>query len=138
MHGRLIRTEVRPLPFGEAVEFLSFQDPPAAFERYAITGGMPLYLSRLAAGTTRDAVCGQILDRNGPLWNEGRAILTTMPRLGTDLSHSHPHLPANRSRPGPRQTAWRRQDKPRAGEHGTAPADYEGIDLLVGGARHAR
>ncbi|MGH3280974.1 MAG: ATP-binding protein [Trebonia sp.] len=75
MHGRLIRTEIRPLPFGEALEFLSSADPVAAFERYAITGGMPLYLSRLAAGTTRDIVCGQILDRNGPLWNEGRAIL---------------------------------------------------------------
>jgi uncharacterized protein len=75
MHGRLVRTEVRPLPFDEAVEFFSFQDPLAAFERYAITGGMPLYLSRLAAGTTREAVCSQILDRNGPLWNEGRAIL---------------------------------------------------------------
>jgi len=75
MHGRLVRTEVRPLPFGEALEFLSSPDSLVAFERYAITGGMPLYLSRLAAGTTREAVCDQVLDRNGPLWNEGRAIL---------------------------------------------------------------
>lgn len=75
MHGRLVRSEVRPLPFEEAREFLSCEDPLGAFERYAITGGMPLYLSRLAHGSIRDAACGQILDRNGPLWNEGRAIL---------------------------------------------------------------
>jgi AAA+ ATPase superfamily predicted ATPase len=75
MHGRLVRAEVRPLPFTEAAPFLAAHDPVAAFERYAIAGGMPLYLSRLAGGPVREAVCGQILDRNGPLWNEGRAIL---------------------------------------------------------------
>jgi len=75
MHGRLNRMEVRPLPFAEAALFLTPLDPISAFERYAIAGGMPLYLSRLAAGSVRAAVCGQILDRNGPLWNEGRVIL---------------------------------------------------------------
>jgi len=75
MHGRLIRAEIRPLPFAEAALFLAPLDPVSAFERYAIAGGMPLYLCRLAAGSTRAAVCGQILDRNGTLWNEGRVIL---------------------------------------------------------------
>lgn len=75
MHGRLIRAEVRPLQFGEALEFLSSLDPVTAFERYAVTGGMPLYLDRLARGSARAAISGQVLDRNGALWNEGRAIL---------------------------------------------------------------
>jgi AAA+ ATPase superfamily predicted ATPase len=75
MHGRLIRTEVRPLPFGEAALFLDPRDSVAAFERYAIAGGMPLYLERLAHGSVRSAVCREVLDRNGPLWNEGRSIL---------------------------------------------------------------
>jgi uncharacterized protein len=75
MHGRLLRAEVRPLPFGEARLFLGQHDGITAFERYAIAGGMPLYLGRLANGTVRTAVCREILDRNGPLWNEGRVIL---------------------------------------------------------------
>lgn len=75
MHGRLIRAEVRPLRFAEALSFLGSLDPVTAFERYAVAGGMPLYLDRLAAGSAREAICSQILDRNGALWNEGRAIL---------------------------------------------------------------
>lgn len=75
MHGRLVRTEVRPLSFAEAAPFLSRLDPVTAFERYAIAGGMPLYLARLAQGSVRATVCREILDRAGPLWNEGRSIL---------------------------------------------------------------
>ncbi|MHB8295835.1 MAG: ATP-binding protein [Acidimicrobiales bacterium] len=75
MHGRLIRSDVRPLAFAGAAAFFSGLGPVAAFERYAIAGGMPLYLGRLASGSVREAVCCEILDRNGPLWNEGRSIL---------------------------------------------------------------
>jgi AAA+ ATPase superfamily predicted ATPase len=75
MHGRLIRTEVRPLAFADATIFFPGLQAIAAFERYAIAGGMPLYLGRLAEGSVRTAVCREILDRNGPLWNEGRSIL---------------------------------------------------------------
>jgi hypothetical protein len=63
------------LPFAEAAQFLQGHSPVTAFERYAISGGLPLYLPRLAQGTMREAICGQSLDRNGPLWGEGRAIL---------------------------------------------------------------
>jgi uncharacterized protein len=75
MHGRLIRAEVRPLAFADAAVFFPELAPIEAFERYAIAGGMPLYLGRLAGGSVRTAVCREILDRNGPLWNEGRSIL---------------------------------------------------------------
>ncbi len=75
MHGRLIRTEVRPLAFADAAVFFPELAPVEAFERYAIAGGMPLYLGRLVGGSVRTAVCREILDRNGPLWNEGRSIL---------------------------------------------------------------
>ena len=75
MHGRLIRTELRPLSFADAGPFLAALDAPVAFERFAVAGGMPLYLSRLADGSVRSAVCREILDRSGPLWNEGRSIL---------------------------------------------------------------
>jgi AAA+ ATPase superfamily predicted ATPase len=63
------------LPFREALQFLSAHDPVTAFERYAIAGGMPRYLAKLASGPVRDTVCDHILDRDSPLWNEGRAIL---------------------------------------------------------------
>jgi AAA+ ATPase superfamily predicted ATPase len=75
MHGRLVRSDVRPLRFADAAVFFAHLDNVQAFERYAIAGGMPLYLGRLATGTVRGAVCREILDRNGPLWNEGRSIL---------------------------------------------------------------
>ena len=75
MHGRLIRQDVRPLDFARATDFLSEHPPLVAFERYAIAGGMPLYLAKLSPGTVRDTVCNEVLDRDGPLWNEGRAAI---------------------------------------------------------------
>lgn len=75
MHGRLLRTEVRPLPFADASLFLTHLDAVSAFERFAIAGGMPLYLAKLAPDSVRATVCREILDRDGPLWNEGRSIL---------------------------------------------------------------
>jgi uncharacterized protein len=75
MHGRLQRLAVRPLSFGEATSFLKGREPTEAFERYAVSGGMPMYLARLAEGRLRDAVCDHVLRRDSPLWNEGRVIV---------------------------------------------------------------
>jgi uncharacterized protein len=75
MHGRLQRLAIRPLPFREAVQFLPGLRPLAAFERFAIAGGMPMYLSKLSRGTLRQAVCGMVLDKDSPLFNEGRSIV---------------------------------------------------------------
>ena len=75
MHGRLQRLPVRPLTFGEAGPFLAGLDPLDAFERFAVSGGMPMYLTRLATGRVREAVCRNVLDRDAPLWNEGRVIV---------------------------------------------------------------
>lgn len=75
LHGRLRRFDVRPLPFRDATAFLNHLDPIEAFERFAVAGGMPMYLSRLAAGPLRSAVCNAVLDPDAPLWNEGRTLL---------------------------------------------------------------
>lgn len=75
MHGRLQRLSVRPLTFTEAAPFLDDHEPLVAFERFAVSGGMPMYLTRLATGRLQDAVCRQVLDRDAPLWNEGRVIV---------------------------------------------------------------
>jgi len=75
MHGRPRQLAVRPLVFADARQFLPGLDPIAAFERFAIAGGTPMYLSRLASGSLRDAVCNAVLNSDGPLFNEGRIIV---------------------------------------------------------------
>ena len=75
MHGRLHAMAVRPLGFQEARQFLDGHEPLAAFERFAVTGGMPMYLSRLAKGSLREALCRSVLERDSPLFNEGRRIV---------------------------------------------------------------
>jgi AAA+ ATPase superfamily predicted ATPase len=75
LHGRLTPLEIQPLRYTHARAFLDTLVPAARIERFAIAGGMPRYLSALAHGDLKDAVCSRVLDRNGPLWNEGRAVL---------------------------------------------------------------
>jgi AAA+ ATPase superfamily predicted ATPase len=75
LHGRLTPLEIQPLRYTHARTFLDTLVPTARIERFAIAGGMPRYLSALAHGDLKDAVCSRVLDRNGPLWNEGRAVL---------------------------------------------------------------
>jgi len=75
LHGRLVPVQVRPLPYPQARPFLTTLSPLEAFERYAITGGMPRYLAELGSGTTRSIVSRRVLDRDGPLWDEARTVL---------------------------------------------------------------
>lgn len=75
LHGRLRRLAVRPLAFDDAARFLPNLDPVEAFERFAVTGGMPMYLARLSRGDLRRAVCTSVLAPDAPLFNEGRAIV---------------------------------------------------------------
>ncbi len=75
LHGRLIGLEIRPLPYADARPFLDTLDPARRIERYAITGGMPRYLSDLGHGEVRRTICSRVLDPSGPLWNEARVVL---------------------------------------------------------------
>ncbi len=75
LHGRLWPLEVRPLRYPQARVFLDALDSIQRVERFAITGGMPRYLSELGHGELKRVVCSRVLDRNGPLWNEARAVL---------------------------------------------------------------
>lgn len=75
LHGRLRAMHLRPLPYGQAAEFLHDPDPIRRFERFAVAGGMPRYLSDLASPDLRTAVCTRVLDRNGALWDEARTVL---------------------------------------------------------------
>lgn len=76
LHGRLERLEVRPLGYTDSTGMLStIADPIERFERYCVSGGMPMYLARLGQGPLRHAVCTNVLDRFAPLWNEGRVLV---------------------------------------------------------------
>jgi uncharacterized protein len=75
LHGRLIALEVRPLRYPEARVFLDGLNPVRRIERFAITGGMPRYLSELGRGDLKHVICARVLNRNGSLWNEARAVL---------------------------------------------------------------
>lgn len=75
LHGRLRQLDVRPLGFAESAVFLDGLEPMEAFERFAITGGMPMYLSRVGRGPVADAVVGQVLSPDSALFGEGRRIV---------------------------------------------------------------
>ena len=75
LHGRLRALELRPLRYRQARVFLDTLDPVRRVERFAITGGMPRYLSELRRGALENVICSRVLDRDGPLWNEARAVL---------------------------------------------------------------
>jgi len=75
LHGRLRALEIRPLRYSRAQRFLDTHDPVGRVERFAITGGMPRYLSELGRGDLESTICSRVLDRDGPLWNEARVVL---------------------------------------------------------------
>jgi AAA+ ATPase superfamily predicted ATPase len=68
---------VQPLSFAEAGEFMA---PGCSavdrIERYAVAGGMSLYLDELArGGSLRARICNRVLDPRGPLFNDPREVL---------------------------------------------------------------
>lgn len=86
LYGRLTPLVIRPLSFAHARLFMPGLNAIEAFERFAIAGGMPRYLSLLGSGTLRDAVTREILDQNAPLFQEVRAA------LGQELAQSGQHF----------------------------------------------
>jgi uncharacterized protein len=86
LHGRFTPLSVRPLPFEQARLFMSGLTPVESFERFAVAGGMPRYLSLLGTGTLRKAVSQEILDQNAPLFDEVRTA------LGQELAQAGQHF----------------------------------------------
>ena len=77
LRGRLTALPVRPMRFREAQAFLRASvDAVGRIERYAVTGGMSLYLDVLARSRgLKPEICKQVLDSRGPLFNDPREIL---------------------------------------------------------------
>lgn len=78
LRGRLTPLPINPLTVGEAQEFfMPSQDERVRIERYAVGGGMTMYLDAIArgSGTLRQRVCNSVLDNRGPLFNDPREVL---------------------------------------------------------------
>ncbi len=76
LRGRLTPLPVEALAFPECRPFLDDGGPRDRIERFAVAGGMPMYLAELGrGGPLRKLVCETVLDRRGPLFNDPREVL---------------------------------------------------------------
>ncbi len=74
--GRVVPLRVEPLGFRDARAFFEDPSPAGMVERYAVAGGMPLYLRELGRERLETRVCRSVLDPRGPLFDEARAVLS--------------------------------------------------------------
>ncbi len=77
LHGRFQSLELQPMPFSEARLLMAGSDPIDQFTRFAIAGGMPLYLEMLGQGALETAIAEVIVERTAPLFNEPQTALST-------------------------------------------------------------
>jgi len=76
LRGRATTLLLRPLRFDEALGFLPDLTPAELITRYAIAGGMPLYLRRLGRrGSLKTIICEDVLSPLGPFFDEVRDVL---------------------------------------------------------------
>lgn len=76
LRGRLQPMQLHPMPFSEASLFMPNLTPIERFERFGIAGGMPRYLSALAApGGLTGVLAERVLSPNAALWDEPRTVL---------------------------------------------------------------
>jgi AAA+ ATPase superfamily predicted ATPase len=88
LHGRGRRFLLAPLRFAQAREFLGDHRPAELVARYAIAGGMPLYLRRLGRpGSLRSVVCEDLVEPLGAFFNEPWDVLE-MELTGTAVHFS--------------------------------------------------
>lgn len=88
LHGRLQRFHVDPLGPEGAAEFIDASTSREWVERYAVSGGMPSYLTDLGRGEPLARLLRErVLDRHGALFNEPPYVLQQeLRRLGFYLS----------------------------------------------------
>jgi len=76
LRGRLTPLQTHSLSFPESKAFMRDGDPQARIERFAVTGGMAMYLSELGHhNSLRAGVCEAVLDHRSPLFNDPREVL---------------------------------------------------------------
>jgi uncharacterized protein len=76
LRGRLTPLAIDSLPLPDARLFFSGDGLERRIEKFAVSGGMPMYLAELSRrDSLRAAVCESVLDPRGPLFNDPREIL---------------------------------------------------------------
>jgi AAA+ ATPase superfamily predicted ATPase len=75
VRGRLTSLPIAPLRFKDAQAFIPAAAPHEKVERFAVAGGMSLYLDELGGGSLRERVCSRVLNSRGPLFNDPREVL---------------------------------------------------------------
>lgn len=76
LRGRVTPLATEPLSFGEAQAFIAAGSPQERIERFAVAGGMSLYLDELGRdGPLARRIRDRVLDSRGPLFNDPREVL---------------------------------------------------------------
>jgi AAA+ ATPase superfamily predicted ATPase len=76
LHGRATPVLMAPMRFKDARRFLPDLRPEELITRYAVAGGMPLYLRRLGRkGSLKTVLCEDVLSPLAPLFDEAREVL---------------------------------------------------------------
>jgi uncharacterized protein len=76
IRGRLTSLPVEPLRFKDAQAFIAAAGAHEKVERFAVAGGMSLYLDELGGrGSLRERICSRVLESRGPLFDDPREIL---------------------------------------------------------------
>ncbi len=101
LHGRGRPLLLSPLTFRQARAFLKGFTGIDLLERYAIAGGMPLYLNRFSRkAPLRRVVCEDLLNPLGPLFDEPRDVLKM------ELSNTATHFSLLRALAKGRDLEW--------------------------------
>lgn len=76
LRGRVTPLPVNALRFAEAQPFIAASSPTERIERFAVSGGMSLYLDELGRGAPlARRIQDRVLDSRGPLFNDPREVL---------------------------------------------------------------
>lgn len=77
LHGRSTPLSLAPLGFDAARSFLPDCPAEELLTRFAVAGGMPLYLRRLRRrASLRSVICEEVLSPLAPLFDEAREVLS--------------------------------------------------------------
>jgi uncharacterized protein len=76
LRGRVTPLPVNALRFAEAQPFIAASNPAERVERFAVSGGMSLYLDEIGrGGPLARRIQERVLDSRGPLFNDPREVL---------------------------------------------------------------
>ncbi len=125
LHGRGRPLLLSPLSFRQARTFLRMHSGIDLLQRYAIAGGMPLYLDRFARkATVKRIVCDDLFSPMAPLFNEPRDVLKM------ELTNTAAHFSLLRALANRRELEWDRLVNESRVDRSTASRNIETLVAL--------